>query len=104
MSMGMNIRLLRRNRDGDRHPEHSPGTRPLAMDHLKFQQAFDRYLDLPADKNKVVVTYIFVDLLNNLGAKARTLDFEPKSPEGEFNSNVRILIGSSLAKKEVLLT
>lgn len=53
------------------------------MDHLKLQQAFDRYLDLTADSDKVVATYIFVDLQNNLCAKARTLDSEPKFPHGE---------------------
>lgn len=55
----------------------------LIMDHLKLQQAFDRYLDLPAEKDKVVATYIFVDFLNNLCAKARTLDHEPATPDGE---------------------
>lgn len=58
------------------------------MDHLKLQQAFDRYLDLPADKNKVVATYIYVDLLNNLCAKARTLESEPKSHEGKSKRRV----------------
>ncbi|XP_003743087.1 glutamine synthetase [Galendromus occidentalis] len=51
------------------------------MDHLRLQQAFDRYLDLAPDGKKTVATYIFVDLMNNVCAKARTLDFEPKSLE-----------------------
>ncbi|XP_003743086.1 glutamine synthetase [Galendromus occidentalis] len=51
------------------------------MDHLKLQAAFDRYLDLEPQGYETVATYIFVDICNNLCAKARTLDFQPEAPE-----------------------
>ena len=54
------------------------------MDNLKLQQAFDRYLKLPTPEDKVIATYIFVDFLNNLCAKARTLSHRPTTTNGEF--------------------
>lgn len=53
------------------------------MDTLKLQQVFDRYLTLPADRNKVIATYIFVNEVGDVCAKTRTLDSEPKSVEGK---------------------
>jgi hypothetical protein len=56
----------------------------LSAFNLMNKTILSKYMDLPQPKDKVMVTYVWVDGTNeHLRAKTRTMEAVPKEPKGE---------------------
>ena len=56
----------------------------LSQNAFTDKNTLARYMQLEQPENQVQVLYIWIDgSLENLRGKTRTLDFEPKSPDGK---------------------
>ena len=58
----------------------------MAVNLSKTNKAvLDKYMELPQPDDKVQAMYIWIDGSGEgLRAKTRTMDFEPKAPEGKY--------------------
>jgi len=66
------------------------GCRMAAPNQVAYtnKRVLDRYMNLEQPADKVIATYIWIDGTGeNVRAKARTLEFIPKEPKGEFFFN-----------------